>query len=583
MFLLLVGSLYATATIGISVWPLPSQYSSGTQPLWIAENVQFTYETINNTTKNITYGSQTTNESQPASALSTKLVVDAAIARTKYRLFNDKFIPWKFHPRNSNFEPPTNALKSYIREIALVQNASDPTNVFKALDGELDESYNMAITQDGQITITSLTSLGILHALETLTQLFYQSSSGGIYIPNAPVSITDAPRFPHRGLNLDVSRAYYAPSDIMRTIDALAWNKFNRLHLHASDSQSWPLEIPALPELAKDGAYMNGLSYSPAVLAGIQEYGAYRGIQVSIETDMPGHTSSIALAYPDLIAAFNVQPDWATYSAEPPSGQLKLNSSAVYEFLGTLWSDLLPRVSPYTAYHHTGGDEVNANVYLLDEGVRSNESSVIQPLLQKFIDFNHEHVRAAALTPMVWEEQLLQWNLTLGSDVVVQTWMSDDSLARTVAMGHKALFGNYNYWYLDCGKGQFLDFYPASFQEYYPFTDYCSPTKNWRLIYSYDPLYNIPPNSTYLVLGGEIHMWSEQTDPVILDSMIWPRACAAGEVLWSGAKDAQGMNRSQVEASPRLGEMRERMVLRGVGAGPVQMVYCTQNGTQCAL
>lgn len=583
IFLLLVGSLYAIATIGISVWPLPSQYSSGTQPLWIAENVQFTYETVNNTTKNITYGSQTTNESQPASALSTKLVVDAAIARTKYRLFNDKFIPWKFHPRNSNFEPPANALKSYISEIALVQNASDPTNVFKALDGELDESYNMAITQDGQITITSLTSLGILHALETLTQLFYQSSSGGIYIPNAPVSITDVPRFPHRGLNLDVSRAYYAPSDIMRTIDALAWNKFNRLHLHASDSQSWPLEIPALPELAKDGAYMNGLSYSPAVLAGIQEYGAYRGIQVSIETDMPGHTSSIALAYPDLIAAFNVQPDWATYSAEPPTGQLKLNSSAVYEFLGTLWSDLLPRVSPYTAYHHTGGDEVNANVYLLDEGVRSNESSVIQPLLQKFIDFNHEHVRAAALTPMVWEEQLLQWNLTLGSDVVVQTWMSDDSLARTVAMGHKALFGNYNYWYLDCGKGQFLDFYPASFQEYYPFTDYCSPTKNWRLIYSYDPLYNIPPNSTHLVLGGEIHMWSEQTDPVILDSMIWPRACAVGEVLWSGAKDAQGMNRSQVEASPRLGEMRERMVLRGVGAGPVQMVYCTQNGTQCAL
>lgn len=78
-------------------------------------------------------------------------------------------------------------------------------------------------------------------------------------------------------------------------------------------------------------------------------------------------------------------------------------------------------------------------------------------------------------------------------------------------------------------------------------------------------------------------MWSEQTDPVVLDSMVWPRASAAAEVLWSGAKDARGMNRSQVEASPRLGEMRERMVLRGVGAGPVQMVYCTQNGTQCAL
>lgn len=393
-----------------------------------------------------TYGNQTGSESQSTSIPSSKLVIDAAIARARHRLFNDKFIPWKFHPRNSNFEPSSNALKLYISEIALVQNVSDPANVFKALDGELDESYNLAITEGGQVTITSITSIGILHALETLTQLSYQSSTGGVYIPSAPVYITDAPKFPHRGLNLDVSRAYYAPSDIMRTIDALAWNKFNRLHLHASDSQSWPLEIPALPELAKDGAYMAGLSYSPGVLAGIQEYGAYRGIQVTIETDMPGHTSSIALAYPDLIAAFNVQPDWGTYSAEPPTGQLKLNSSEVYDFLSTLWSDLLPRVSPYTAYFHTGGDEVNANVYLLDEGVRSNEPSVIQPLLQKLIDFNHEHVRAAGLTPIVWEEQLLQWNLTLGSDVVVQTWLSDDSLAQTVAMGHKALFGNYNYW-----------------------------------------------------------------------------------------------------------------------------------------
>ena len=377
---------------------------------------------------------------------SSKLVVDAAIARTKARLFNQTLIPWKFHPRNSDFEPSATAQKSYIRGIALLQNTSDPNNIFKALDGELDESYTLAITQDGQATVTSITSVGILHALETLIQLFYQSSSGGIYIPSVPVLITDAPKFSHRGLNLDVSRAYYAPSDVMRTIDALSQNKFNRLHLHATDSQSWPLEIPALPELAKDGAYMKGLSYSPDVLAGIQEYGSYRGVQVSIEIDMPGHTSSIGLAYPDLIAAFNVQPEWGTYSAEPPTGQLKLNSSAVYDFLGTLWSDLLPRVSPYTAYFHTGGDEVNANVYLLDEGVNSNESSVIQPLLQKFVDFNHEHVRAAGLTPVVWEEQLLQWNLTLGSDVLIQTWLSDDSLAQTVAKGHKALFGNYNYW-----------------------------------------------------------------------------------------------------------------------------------------
>lgn len=88
----------------------------------------------------------------------------------------------------------------------------------------------------------------------------------------------------------------------------------------------------------------------------------------------------------------------------------------------------------------------------------------------------------------------------------------------------------------------------------------------------------------HLVIGGEVHMWSEQTDPVNLDPMVWPRASAAGEVLWSGRQDGQGKNRSQVEAAPRLAEWRERMVLRGVRAGPVQMVFCTQgDGTTCSL
>jgi len=104
------------------------------------------------------------------------------------------------------------------------------------------------------------------------------------------------------------------------------------------------------------------------------------------------------------------------------------------------------------------------------------------------------------------------------------------------------------------------------------------------LIYSYDPIAGIPPENQHLVLGGEVHIWAEQTDPVNLDDMVWPRASAAGEVLWSGRQDANGNNRTQLDASPRLAEMRERMVNRGIRAGPVQMVFCTQsNATECAI
>jgi hexosaminidase len=73
-------------------------------------------------------------------------------------------------------------------------------------------------------------------------------------------------------------------------------------------------------------------------------------------------------------------------------------------------------------------------------------------------------------------------------------------------------------------------------------------------------------------------MWAEQTDPVNVDRMIWPRGAAVAEILWSGAKDARGQNRSQIEASPRLSEMRERLVSRGVGAEPIQMPFCTMDG-----
>jgi hexosaminidase len=102
-------------------------------------------------------------------------------------------------------------------------------------------------------------------------------------------------------------------------------------------------------------------------------------------------------------------------------------------------------------------------------------------------------------------------------------------------------------------------------------------------MYSYDPLSGVPADKQHLVIGGEAHMWAEQTDPVNVDRMIWPRGAAAAEVLWSGAKDADGKNRSQIDASPRLSEMRERLVAMGIGAEPIQMPFCTMDGTQCAL
>jgi len=83
-----------------------------------------------------------------------------------------------------------------------------------------------------------------------------------------------------------------------------------------------------------------------------------------------------------------------------------------------------------------------------------------------------------------------------------------------------------------------------------------------------------------LILGGEVHIWGELTDPVNLDSKAWPRAAAAAEVLWSGVKGPKGVDES---VTRRLAEMRERLVDRGFEPSMVQMTWCLQNQGDCSL
>lgn len=185
------------------------------------------------------------------------------------------------------------------------------------------------------------------------------------------------------------------------------------------------------------------MTYSPADLQAIIDYAEERGIQVIVEIDMPGHTTSIAETYPDLIVARNKQPNWDTYAAQPPSGTLKLNHPPVDKFVKTLLDDLLPRLKEHTTYYHSGGDEVNKNAYELDETVRSNDPLIIQPHINRFVTKAHDVVREHGFSPVVWEEMLLNWNITLGKDTIVQIWQEPSSTKTAVQKGYKTISGSY--------------------------------------------------------------------------------------------------------------------------------------------
>jgi len=467
------------ASLASAIWPIPTHYEHGDKVLSISNTVLFTFTTSSEeqplqsrlydaVSQNSWYGSflqpRENESSYKKRRASNKQPLDGedlikhAVNSAHNSMFERNLDPWKFHPRNWTEPVLSNVPQISHVKLKILQN--DPEDIAKALAGNIDESYSLSLTETGEATISANSSVGIIRGLTTFTQLFFQHSSpsydsngpsclpdpSAVYTTLAPLLITDHPKFSHRGLNLDVSRHFFPVKDIKRTIDALAYNKMNRLHLHVTDSQSWPLEIPSLPRLAEKGAFRPNLVYTVDDFEELQYHAAIQGVQLITEIDMPGHTSSIYHSNPDLIAAFDIQPDHHTYAAEPPSGTLKLNSSAVYKFLETLFDDLLPRITPFSSYFHTGGDEVNKNAYLLDDTVLSKDPAVLQPLMQKFIDRNHAQLRKKGLTPIVWEEMLLEWNLTLGKDVVVQSWRSDEAVDQIVEKGHKALVGNYMYW-----------------------------------------------------------------------------------------------------------------------------------------
>lgn len=484
------------------------------------------------------------------------------------------YVPWKFFPRDSQYEPSSsNGTQISSINVQMVTSTSNSSWV--------DESYSLDMPTSGSVTIKASSAQGAMHGLTTLSQLFYQSSKGRFYSPLAPVQIRDQPTYPWRGLNIDIARNFEPPSAVKKLIDGLAFNKFNRLHIHATDSQSWPLVLPTMPEVSAKGAYMPSYVWSPSDLADVQQYAVARGIEPVVEIDSPGHTASVAYSMPELIVAFNEQP-WPTYCNEPPCGQMKLNNSAVLGFFDKLAKDLYPRVSSYTSRFHTGGDELNANVYNLDPDLMTNNTQTIRKYLQQFVDHLHANVRAAGLHPIVWEEMITTWNLTLDTnDTIVQTWLGESSLATVTNQGYQALFGEYDWWYLDCGFGQWVD--PSTTNPQTPiappYTDYCSPYKSWREIYAYDPAANLTAAQNALMIGGEVHMWGELTDPVNLDSKVWPRASAAAEVMWSGPNGAKAVNET---VTRRLADVRERMVAMGFGASVVQMTWCLQNIGSCA-
>ncbi len=228
-----------------------------------------------------------------------------------------------------------------------------------------DESYRLDVKPEG-IDLSAPTDLGVLHGLETLLQLL-TADRNGYYVPCA--RIEDRPRFPWRGVLFDVCRHFLPLEVIKRNLDGMAMVKMNVLHWHLSENQGFRIECKTFPKLHQLGS--DGLYYTQDEVRGLIAYAADRGIRVVPEFDIPGHSTSWLVGYPELASAPGPYGIERGYGIKDPTFNPTLKQT--YKFFDRFFAEmaaLFPDV-----YMHIGGDEVN--------GKQWNDNPKIQEFMKK--------------------------------------------------------------------------------------------------------------------------------------------------------------------------------------------------------
>jgi hexosaminidase len=364
-----------------------------------------------------------------------------------------------------------------------------------------DETYRLEVSST-EVHLSAPNPLGVIHGLQTFLQLA-QAGPEGTTVP--AVVIADTPRFPWRGLLIDVSRHFMPVEVIKRNLDGMEAVKFNVLHWHLSDDQGFRVEskkFPKLQQMSSDGQY-----YTQAQIKEVIVYARDRGIRVVPEFDVPGHTTSWFVAYPDLASGpgpYQISRHFGVHDAA-----MDPTRDHTYHFLDDFIGEM-SRLFP-DEYFHIGGDEVN--------GKQWDSNSAIGAFKRRHHLKNHLDLQAyfnGRLEKIVRKHRkvMVGWDEILHADlpkeVVVQSWRGQQSLADAARQGYRGLL-SYGY-YLDLMQ-------PASQH------------------YSIDPLNGaaagLSPEETKRILGGEACMWAELVTPDNIDERIWPRAAAIAERLWS--------------------------------------------------
>ncbi|MCS3203012.1 glycoside hydrolase family 20 protein [Candidatus Bacteroides intestinigallinarum] len=395
------------------------------------------------------------------------------------------------------------------------------------------ESYTLSVTPQ-RIEIRATSGAGLFYGMQTLLQLMQPAGTGSYSV--ASVEIEDTPRFAYRGLMLDVSRHFSTKEFIKKQIDALAYYKINRLHLHLTDAAGWRLEIKKYPLLTDFAAWRtdptwkkwwnggrkylrydepgaSGGYYTQNDIREILEYARQHYITVIPEIEMPSHSEEVLAAYPQL-----------SCSGEPyKNSDFCVGNEETFTFLENVLTEVM-ELFP-SEYIHVGGDEAGKSAWktcpkcqkrMKDEHL-ANVDELQSYLIHRIEKFLNNHGRRL----LGWDE-ILQGGIA--PNATVMSWRGEEGGIAAVTSGHHAIMTPGAYCYLDSYQDAPYS-QPEAIGGYLPL----------KKVYTYDPVpASLTAEQAKLVYGVQGNLWVEYIPtPEHVEYMIYPRMLALAEVAWS--------------------------------------------------
>lgn len=391
------------------------------------------------------------------------------------------------------------------------------------------EGYVLTAT-DKMVEVQATTGAGLFYGVQTLLQMTKEANKVALG------TITDEPRFEYRGMMLDVSRHFFGLDFVKKQIDAMAYYKLNRLHIHLTDAAGWRIEIKKYPRLTNfaawrshanwkewwngDRQYANegdadahGGYFTQEQCREIVEYAKKHYITVIPEIEMPSHSEEVLTAYPEL-SCTHVPYKQADFC---------VGNEKTFEFLENVLLEVM-EIFP-SEYIHVGGDEASKQSWktcplcqarMKKEGLKDVDE-LQSYLIERMEKFLNKHGRNL----LGWDE-ILEGGLA--PNATVMSWRGVEGGLKAIEGGHRAIMSPGGYCYFDSYQDA-PHTQPEAIGGYLPL----------KKVYSYDPIpETFTPEQAKLMYGVQANLWAEYIPtPEHLEYMIYPRILALAEVAWS--------------------------------------------------